>query len=127
MDPREVEIIDHDVLLRLDSLYFLKDLAVLKMTQIKEKKEHCSVPLTACCPKPKKDIENVSMTNASDCNDKDSVAYSERSSLVINDAASVFQGPNVQVDLEFKDLSYEVKIRKGGMSFLFSDLGDIKF
>lgn len=88
----------------------------MKMTQIKEKKD-CSVPLTACCPKSKKDIENVSMTNVSDCNDKDSVAYSERSSLVINDAAYVFQGPNVQVDLEFKDLSYEVKIRKGGMCF----------
>ena len=80
------------------------------MTQIKEKKEHRLVPLTACCPK-----KDVSMTNVSEYNDKDSVAYSERSSLVINDASSVFQGPNVQVDLEFKDLSYEVKIRKGGM------------
>ena len=81
------------------------------MTQTKEKKEHCSVPLTACCPK--KDIENVSMTNVSECTDKDSVAYSERSSLILN-GASIFQGPNVQVDLEFKDLSYDVKIKKNG-------------
>lgn len=93
------------------------------MTQIKEKKEHCSVPLTACCPKSKKDVENVSITNVSECNDKDSVAYSERSSLVLNDASSVFQGPNVQIDLEFKDLSYDVKIRKGGKyNFLFTDI-----
>jgi len=79
------------------------------MTQTKEKKDHCSVPLTACCPK--KDIENVSMSNMSV--GKDSMTYSERSSLIINGASS-FQGPNVQIDLEFKDLSYDVKIKKNG-------------
>lgn len=80
------------------------------MTQKEKKEIPCSAPLTSCCPK-KGDIENVSLASVSVTGEQDSIAYTDRSSLLIN-ASSIFQGPNVQVDLEFKDLSYEVKIKK---------------
>lgn len=67
-------------------------------------KEPCSIPLTACCPKKEDTISVEDPKDSGSCS-------SERSSLVIN-GNTIFQGPNMNVDLEFKEITYDVKVKK---------------
>ena len=81
--------------------------------KMKEKKDSVSVPLTNCCLKGDKP-ETISI--ATDCKD----TYSVEEANLIN-GASIFQGPSVNIDIEFQDLTYEVKIKKHG-EFKFINL-----
>jgi len=71
-------------------------------------KEPCSVPLTACCPKS--DGPDTISVDESFVQEK-MLCKSDSSSFIVN-GTSIFQGPHINVDLEFKDLSYNVKIKK---------------
>jgi len=79
----------------------------------KKEKELLS-ELTSCCPSKKDAMDTISIE---DERIKDSIVYckgessSERSSLLDN-VNWVFQGPSLNVDLEFKDISFDVKIKK---------------
>ncbi|XP_065644618.1 ATP-binding cassette sub-family G member 4 [Hydra vulgaris] len=70
---------------------------------MKEQKE--SISLTNCCLKSDKP-ETISITT-----DYKDAYVVEETSLIIN-GASIFQGPTVNIDIEFQDLTYEVKIKK---------------
>ena len=66
------------------------------------------VKLTSCCS-TKKAPDTISIEDS--VRDESALCKSERSSLVIN-GNCVFQGPLINVDLEFKEVSYDVKIKK---------------
>ena len=81
-----------------------------------KQKETCAVQLTSCCPSKKlltKCNDAHESISVDDVSKESMLCNSERSSLIVNGTA-IFQGPNYNADLEFKELTFEVKIRKNG-------------
>ena len=76
-----------------------------------KKKEPCSVPLTSCCS-----INDGRETLSADgCgNDADFLKKSASENSFLVNGTSIFQGPNITVDIDFKDLIYDVRIKKNG-------------
>ena len=75
---------------------------------MKKERELLNVPskLKSCCPS-KEAADTISIED-----DESNLTKSEGSSLTTVNGNWVFQGPLINVDLEFHDISYDVKIKK---------------
>lgn len=70
-----------------------------------------SSKLSSCCS-TKNPPDTISIDDCALQDDSSSICKSERSSLVTVNGNWVFQGPMINVDLEFRDITYDVKIKK---------------
>ena len=74
----------------------------------------CSSPNKhGCCPKG----ETLSVDSAKEACVEQELHFDCSDSLVYR-SKSVFQGPAFNVDIEFKDLSYSVKINRHGKAYI---------